>query len=231
LEESAWFERLGEVLLTFIEETAVGQQFERRVLYQGSLAVDYNIFPDDAFRQLIKTGFPIEVQDIFRRGFRVLVDKDEMMGNLKVAPEMTPTPPTAQEFAQHLNDFLYHAIWTAKKIRRGELWVAKSCCDGYMKRLLLRMIEWNARAVKGWDYDTWFDGRFLERWADPEVVTELSGTFAHYDVDDVKSALLRTVKMHRRLSTEIGRRLRYQTLDEEYSETLRLVDSYLDRED
>ena len=34
LNETAWFEALGEVLLSFIEETGVGQQFERRVLYR-----------------------------------------------------------------------------------------------------------------------------------------------------------------------------------------------------
>jgi aminoglycoside 6-adenylyltransferase len=227
LTETAWFEYLGEVLLTFIEETAVGQGFERRVLYRGSLDVDFSIVPDDTFRQLIASGFPIAVQDIFRRGFRVLIDKDKMLEKLAVVPEGTPSPPASQDFIQHLNDFLYHAVWTAKKIRRGELWVAKSCCDGYMKRLLLRMMEWHAGTIHGWDYDTWFDGRFLERWADPEVISQLATVFAHYDLDDVKNALLQTVKMHRRLSTETGRRLGYETSEEKYSETLRLMDGYL----
>ena len=89
------------------------------------------------------------------------------------------------------------------------------------------MMEWHARAVHGWDYDTWFDGRFIERWAEPDVISQLSSVFAHYDLDDVKNALVQTVKMHRRLSTGIGRRLGYETSDEKYAETLRLMDCYL----
>jgi aminoglycoside 6-adenylyltransferase len=214
-------------MLTFIEQTSTGNQLERRVLYTGGLDVDFSILPRDVFRQLTERGFPVEVEDILRRGFRVLVDKDKMLRKLTVAPERASLPPTAQEFNQHLNDFLYHAVWTAKKIRRGELWTAKSCCDIYMKWLLLEMIEWNAHTIHGWNYDTWFNGRFLESWADPKVVAELAGVFGHYDVDDVKGALLRTIKMHRRLSQETGRKLGYKTLDGMYSETLSLVEGYL----
>ena len=33
------------------------------------------------------------------------------------------------------------------------------------KRLLLKMIEWHARTLKGGHCDTWHDGRFMERLA------------------------------------------------------------------
>jgi len=227
LNETAWCEGLGEVLLTFIEETAVGQQFERRVLYRGGLDVDFAIFPSDAARMLIEGGLPIGLEDIFRRGFRVLVDKDEVFEKLTLPTERAFSPPTALDFIQHVNDFLYHAVWTAKKVRRGELWIAKSCCDVYMKRLLLRMIEWYAHTVHGWEYDTWFEGRFLERWAEPKILDELAKTFAHYDASDITNALLQTVELHRRLSMDAGSRLGYQVSTEKYSEILRLVKSYV----
>ena len=228
LNETGWFEDLGLVLVTFIEETAVGQQLERRVLYRGGHDVDFSIFPASAFRKLIEGGFPLQIQDVFRRGFRVLIDKDKVLEKLPVPPERTPSPPTAQEFNQDVNNFLYHTVWTAKKLRRGELWVAKSCCDGHMKRLLLRMMEWHARTVHGWSYDTWFEGRFLEKWAEPEILAELAKTFAHYDKSDIKNALLESVELHRHLSTDVGISLGYQVPASNYSETLRLVRSYVD---
>ena len=176
---------------------------------------------------LIEGGLPNELMDVFRRGFRVLIDKDEVLEKLSVAPEGVPSPPTVQDFTQHVNDFLYHAVWTAKKVRRGELWVAKSCCDGYMKRLLLRMMEWQARAIHGWDYDTWFEGRFLEKWAEPGILADLSKTFAHYEVGDIKNALLQTVELHRRLTKDACRELGYVVPDDKYSEILPLVRSYV----
>jgi aminoglycoside 6-adenylyltransferase len=223
LKDTGWFERFGPILLTFVERTAVGGLFERRVLFKGSLDVDFTIFPSDAFHKLQEVGLPPEMQGILRRGINVLIDKDELLQNIAVSPEGTPSPPSAEQFGEHLDDFLYHAVWAAKKLRRGELWVAKVGCDMYMKILLLRMIEWHSRAIHGWDYDTWFGGRFLERWAEPEVLAELAKAFAHYDADDIKSALLQTMLIHRRLSIETGAKLGYHVSAEKYSEILKLV--------
>ena len=58
-------------------------------------------------------------------------------------------PPTEQECLEAINDFWYHALWTAKKLRRGELLSAKGCCDGHLKELLLRMTAWHAGATRG----------------------------------------------------------------------------------
>src|SRR5207244_90365 len=44
-------------------------------------------------------------------------------------------------------DFWYHAVWNARKLRRGELFVAKNACDGYLKALVLRMLGWRAAAA------------------------------------------------------------------------------------
>ena len=87
--------------------------------------------------------------------------------------------------------------------------MAKSCGDGYLKRLLLQMLEWHARAAYGWDYDTWHGGRFLEQWADPRAVQGLRQAFAYYDEDDVGRALLATMDLFRWLATETAQRLGY----------------------
>jgi len=42
-------------------------------------------------------------------------------------------PPAQDEFLDLINDFWYHTVWTAKKLRRGELWTAQGCSDSYMK--------------------------------------------------------------------------------------------------
>ena len=89
------------------------------------------------------------------------------------AQKPTPIPSSEAEYLNIVNDFWFHTVWTAKHLRRGELWWAKSCCDGYLKNLLLRMLEFHARATKGPDFDTWMSGRFLETWADPRAVAAL----------------------------------------------------------
>ncbi len=83
----------------------------------------------------------------------MVLDKDDLLSRLTGGvPATTPSsapPPTQEEFLALCHDFLYHAVWAAKKLRRGELWIAKSCADGYMKQLLLGMLEWHARSERG----------------------------------------------------------------------------------
>ncbi len=76
-----------------------------------------------------------------------------------------------------------------------------------MKQLLLRMIEWHARSERGWDYDTWHGGRFLEEWADQRTLDGLHKVFAYYEEADVRRALLATMDLFRRIGPETAVRL------------------------
>jgi aminoglycoside 6-adenylyltransferase len=105
------------------------------------------------------------------------------------------------------NDFWYHTVWSATKLRRGELFIAKSCCANTMKRRLREMIEWHARVTHGWDYDAWHDGRFLDQWADPRAVAGLRNAYAHCDEADVRRAVFATMDPFRWLATETAGRL------------------------
>jgi aminoglycoside 6-adenylyltransferase len=104
-------------------------------------------------------------------------------------------------------------MWAAKKLRRGELWVAKSCADGYMKQQLLQMLTWHARATHGPGFDTWHNGRFLESWADPHVLDELHQAFAHYNEADIRRALSKTVELFRWVAKESAADLGYRYPD------------------
>jgi aminoglycoside 6-adenylyltransferase len=234
LGSSDWLKNIGDFWLTFLEQTPTGDDMERRVLFEGGLDVDFAITPYSRIRQAarflpILRRFPVlfrllpkgmaqqiredvaEAATVFGRGARVLVDKDGLAAKLPlVLAEAQPyRPPTQREFLNAVNDFWYHTVWGTKKLRRGELWVGKSTCDNYLKWLLLRMMEWHARATKGPDYDTWQLGRFLEEWADPRALAGLRDAFAHYDEEDVRRALPATMDLFRWLAIETADRLGY----------------------
>ena len=199
-----WVENIGTPWLTFIEPTADGRGLERRVLFEGGLDVDFAVMPAAMIEQMAAHGVPPDVADVLRRGMRLLLDKDGVFGQLSLssAEQQLPQPPTEAEFLEAVNDFWYHAVWTAKHLRRGELWWAKSGCDNSLKRLLLTMMEWHARATQGRQHDTWMRGRFLEKWVDPRVLPELRRAFAHYNEADVWQALFATMGLFRWLAVE-----------------------------
>lgn len=204
LEDASWVEELGTPVVTFLEATLDGH-WERRVLYETGEDVDFVLFPAAVLDRLEQSE---NATALVRRGYRVLLDRIGLAGRLeRIASTRTPlAPPTAHEFRELAGDFWYHALWTAKKLRRGEVFSAKECLDAYLKARLTTLLRWHARAVDP-SVDTWHGGRFLERWADPGALAALERAYARYDLRDVARALWETVDLWQGLEEEVARRL------------------------
>ncbi len=210
-ETTDWLPHIGTPWLTFLEPTPDGRGFERRVLFERGLDVDFVPSPVAELYEMLEHGFPPDIADMIHRGVRFLVDKDsfaERLQNIKIVPPAY-IPPTEPKFLNLVNDFWYHTVWTSKHLRRGELWWAKSCCDSYLKNLLRQMLEWHTHASQGKEVDTWMRGRFLEEWADARAVEALPAAFAHYDEEDIWRALFVTMKLFRWLVLETADLLEY----------------------
>lgn len=204
IQSGEWATALAPSWLSFIERSGDGSSWERRTLYEGGLDVDVAFFPTELL-QAIHQAIPPDIGDVIQRGVKPLVDKDGLMAQVLAMPLPEATlfhKPTQQEFFNEVSDFWYHTLWSVKHLRRGELWWAKSCVDGFLKELLRKMIEWHARATKGESFDTWLRGRFLEEWADPRAVQQLQRAFAHYDAGEIARALQVTMELYRWLEDE-----------------------------
>lgn len=204
-----WLATLGSPWFHFIERTPAGDPLELRVLFEGGYDIDFILVSLENARQDFR-DLPM-LPEIMQRGMRVLLDKDGLLSSLAILPKPAQTvqPPSSQTFLGVVNDFWFHVAWTAKKLRRGEIWVAKSCCDVYLKSLLLRMVEWETRSVRGWDFDTWFNGRFIEEWALSETLVELRQVFATFDTEDIWRALRTTEKTFARIALKLASHLGY----------------------
>jgi aminoglycoside 6-adenylyltransferase len=227
LDRTDWLRQLGAPWLTFVEPTAVGAGRERRVLFADGSDVDIAVFSPEQFDQLP----PAVLASVVRRGLRVLLDKDGRFAHVQasqVAPRATPGPPTREEYRAVVDDFWYHALWAARKLRRGELFTAKEACDGHMKDLLLRMLAWHAGATRGWAYDTWHRGRFLEEWADPRMLAGLEEAYAHYNRPDMARALRATMGLFSGVARETAQAVRCPYPSEVEEKLAALVATLLD---
>ena len=221
LSKTSWIDELGKPLLTFLETTPASETRERRVLFEGMLDVDFNILKQEIAAELLRPGAqqrsPKLLVDVFGRGMRILIDRDQMLTKLRTfvssVVKSPPLKPTEEEFLGVINDFLYHVVFSAKHLRRGELWWTVQCLDSYLQELMKTMIEWHALATSDWKRDVWFRGRFLEEWANPEDTGALSKAFAHYDKNDVKQSLTASMALFSRVAKETARILGYQYPD------------------
>jgi aminoglycoside 6-adenylyltransferase len=201
--DPTWVAEFGEPVLTFLEPTAFGDRVERRVLYESGEDVDFALLEASAWPAF--ASLP-EARATAERGYRVLYDELGLEAALEESPTSAAAPAQAPDLTELASDFWYHALWAAKKLRRGEVYTAISCLDGYMKTRLVTLLELHARAVDP-TVDTWHDGRFLERWADPGALSALERAYAHYDLRDVARALWETIDLWQMLEEETARRL------------------------
>jgi aminoglycoside 6-adenylyltransferase len=178
---------------------------------------------------LAQNEMPADAADLLRRGTRILVDKDGLVAKIRERPlpKLENLPPSESDFGNVVHDFWYHALWTAKHLRRGELWWAKGGCDIHLKELLRRMLQWHAIARHGPGFDTWMRGRFLEEWADPRAIAALPHVFAHYDAEDIARALGATMDLFRWLAVETAAAFGYSYPTEREKAVVERVDALL----
>src|SRR5262249_4289262 len=202
LSSATWLEAFGRPLLTFVEPTATGGQLERRVLFESGTEVDFSVVPAGALSTLFDDP---ETAAVIARGYRLL--HDELALEARVAATELPGAFDAREpdVAALSHDFWYHALWAAKKLARGETYVAKQACDCYLKALLVELLAIHSRS-RAPGLDTWHRGRFLERWAPPEELRALRRTYAEYDRTDVARAIQDTADHFGRLERELEER-------------------------
>ena len=199
IRSDAWLQAIGSVYISFTEHTIDGQM-EKRVMFDDAQDVDFVIMNESAALQALKQG---DAAGILSRGYRVLVDKLHLA---MPQPHLLPafTPATEPVFNNMVQDFWFHTVWSTKKLLRGEVWAAKFCVDGYMKQRLLWMIEQHEHIVRKSGGDTWYGGRFIDRWAEENILRDLSQSFAHYDRADIAQALTKTMRLFRRLAVEVA---------------------------
>jgi len=112
---------------------------------------------------------------VFSPFTRVLFDRGGLVGILAIpGGEYHPVLPDQPAFANHLKQFWLQAIHIAQLIQRGELWRADQILHCELRRNLLALIEWHAMVMQGPAVNLWPRGRFLEKWADPRVISEIN---------------------------------------------------------
>ncbi len=146
-------------------------------MFDGSLDVDFILLTKEQMSGLISERF---FDGIFGRGYSVLYDRIGLAEKISIPEnsDVVKRTMSSAEFANVVNDFWFHTVWAAKKICRGEYWVAIMCVNAYLKSHLLKIMELYYGG--GAEYrDVWHDGRFLERWQMPKLFQRLTAALRH----------------------------------------------------
>lgn len=125
-------------------------------------------------------------------------------------PVLAPDDAALEDLA---TDFWATALWAARRLRKGDVFLSVDAVNGALKRAVVTLLGWHALAVDP-EAPVLEAGRAVERWADAGALSSLERAYAHYELRDAARALWETVDLFDGLEEETARRLRLErTLD------------------
>ena len=207
LANTAWLHAIGEVWLIYRDHTGLDDP-ELYVLFAGGHKVDVVFAPiADPAASLEQMLAASPYVNVLRRGMRLLHPAGAVVDLGPPAPFFLL--PSAVELTNHCYGILVTASQIARFLRRGDLWRARTLCEGELKTLLLTMLAWHAEAHAPIPGVAWPEGRHLQAWADPRALAALLAIIAPYEAEAVWQALFATLDLFRWLAQETAARLGY----------------------
>jgi len=194
LEESAWYERFGRVLVTEALENP--EWHPTRLVYYEDGKIDFMVAPVLALAEGVAYDGP----------YLVLVDKDARAKRLE--PMVGVPPPSADEFRVCVNWFYAAALQYAKAVVRDDPWPVKTR-DADLKERLLQVIEWDHGIRTGWAERPPHNGARLAEWAEPDVVDAVAACWADFSTERSAVALRNSIELFDRLSSRVAAKLRF----------------------
>ena len=200
LETDAWYHQFGEVLV--VEALENPGWHPTRLVYYFDGKIDFMVAPTVVLADGVT----------FDRPFRVVIDKDNLHSAFRMSPREQRQPPSITEFEQCVHWFYAAALMWAKYLVRDEPWAAKMR-DWDTKSQLLTMLEWDHKARKGWDYDTWYNGTHLREWMDDDLVNAVEACWSGLSTLDSIRALRESLSLFDMVSTRTSIALEIEPFD------------------
>ncbi len=188
LQDDTWYRQFGEVLV--VEALENPGSHPTRLVYYADGKIDFMIAPTAILSGSVR----------YDRPFRVLIDKDGATSAFQRSARAQGRQPTSAEFLQCVHWFYAAAIMWAKYLARDDPWAAKQR-DWDSKTQLLMMLEWDHKARKGWDYDTWYLGAHLREWVDADLLGRIDACWSGFSRQDSLRALRASLSLFEVLST------------------------------
>lgn len=202
---SAWLEEISPVWVRLPPsgdgEEDGGRRVTRQAFFAGGLKADLQIRPTEALADLAEGS----LDDLYERGYVVLWDPSGLASRLPVPSGRSSRlrPPTDTDLLDVCSEFWFEAAHIPPYLARGELWIVKFR-DGTMKRMLLRLAEWDARARLGPEADVWHIGIHMREWAAPDVWADLHRCYGRFDAEDAFAAFQATLSLFSWLSRRVA---------------------------
>ena len=139
--------------------------------------------------------------------------------------ENTGILPGQTEFVNHIHQGLLLVIKSSRYLKRNDLWRANAVFNNDLRVNLLVLLEWEALTTNP-DKDIWYDGRFIDQWGNPEVVSMFPHIFSGYQENNQRSGLEQFLQVYYRLALKIAEKLDLHFPDKGFKRVLTYLSEF-----
>ena len=176
----------------------------RGVVHGDGTKIDWTIWPQELLGAIAAEKPLPDGLDV---GYRVLLDKDGRAAQCPVPTYRAhiPSPPSAGEYREVVEEFWWSATYAAKGLWRGEVVFVKFVLQSdIVLGPVRRVLEWLIEIENDWSVKPGAYGRGLERLSPPDLAVELAATYTGPAVEDNWEALFRTAAFFRKIARCAG---------------------------
>lgn len=214
MDDHDWIGDFGDVLVAYWDplesDPETGEAWTGNIVqYADGLKIDFSLWPVGMLERIMAMD---RLPDELDAGYRVLLDKDGMVGRL-VAPTYAayiPDRPDERAYLTLVNDFFVGVPYVAKCLVRGDVLPGKWALDYDMRYVyLLPMLEWRVECDHDWSLPVGINGKGLMTRLPSDIRDAMEGTYAGIDVEANRDAMFRMIELFRRVGREVGESLGY----------------------
>jgi aminoglycoside 6-adenylyltransferase len=137
----------------------------------------------------------------------LLLDKDNLIRPFGPASDndYLPRRPTAKDFANCCNEFLWVSTYVAKGLWRKQLTYAKYVSEQVVKEELVQMVTWHIGIRTDFNKTMGSHGKYIEKYLEPEIWQEFLKTYVDADYDNMWSALFTMCALFNKLAGGVAK--------------------------
>lgn len=223
--DNSWINNFDQVLV-YQKEKFFYKNIEiptRLVLYKNNSRVDFSFWPINVLHEIIEDRI---LPESYRNGYKVLLDKDKVTGNIKLPnyDGFIINQPTEDELLVTIYNFWFEACNVAKYLKRDKLWFAKILENGPIKGFMLQIILWNESSKYDWSNNKIHSqGKNLETQVDIDIKESFKKCFSKYDKIDTWNSLFGMIELSKKIAYELT-----MTMNVEYpNDSISKIEKYI----
>jgi aminoglycoside 6-adenylyltransferase len=205
--DRTWISRFGELIILQTPDEMGSHSPENKasfaflMLFTDGNRIDLTFYPVDKWNDSQAESLSL-----------VLLDKDSRIGPLKPPSnrDYITVPPNAKQFAHCCNEFWWVSTYIAKGLWRGELSYAKYMFEHPVRDMLMLMLQWHIGVKSGFAVDPGKQGRYYEKYLEPELWEAFKTTYSAADYEDIWQALFLMGQLFRETAIGVANHLGYE---------------------